>query len=269
MPDRTIVFVHGNFVTKRCWDRWVRRYEERGHRCLAIAYPLRDEPVEVLRKQHPDPATGRLTLQEVLDHHLKLIRALPEKPIIIGHSFGGFLTQLLVQRDVAVAAVAVDSVPPAGVPPLQLSSLRALLPVLNPLKPRTEPYLMSFPEFQFAFVHTLPLEEQRRAYDHEVVPESRVLAGGALSPLGRVDFTKDRAPLLFIAGEVDHIMPAKLNRANYERYRKSPAVTEFKEFPGRDHYLIASPGWEEIADFALEWALAHAPGTPEPAVSLV
>ena len=130
----------------------------------------------------------------------------------MGHSFGGFLTQLLVQRDVAAAAVAIDSVPPAGVPPVQLSALRSLLPVFNPLKPRTEPYLMSFKEFQYAFVHTLPLEEQRRAYDKEVVPESRVLASGALSPLGRVDFQRDRAPLLFIAGEVDHIMPARLNR---------------------------------------------------------
>jgi pimeloyl-ACP methyl ester carboxylesterase len=263
MPERTIVLVHGNFVTNRCWDKWVRRYEERGHKCLAIAYPLRDEPVEALRRKHPDPATGKLTLEEVLEHHLKIIRALPEKPIIIGHSFGGFLTQLLVQRDVTVAAVAVDSVPPAGVPPLHLSSLRALLPVFNPLKPRTEPYLMSFPEFQYAFVHTLPLEEQRRAYDREVVPESRILASGALSPLGRADFASDRAPLLFIAGELDHIMPAKLNRANCERYRKSPAITEFKQFQGRDHYLIASPGWEEVADFALDWALKRTSRTAE------
>lgn len=262
MPDRTIVLVHGNFVTKRSWDGWVRRFEERGHRCLAIEYPLRDEPVDVLRKKHPDPATGRLTLEEVLEHHLRLIRALPEKPIVIGHSFGGFLTQLLLQRDVAAAGVAIDSVPPAGVPPVQLSALRSLLPVFNPLKPRTEPYLMSFREFQYAFVHTLPPEEQRRAYDREVVPESRVLASGALSPLGRVDFARDRAPLLLIAGSEDHIMPARLNRANYERYRRSPAVTEFKEFSGRAHYIIAQPGWEEVADFALDWALRQTQDGP-------
>ncbi|HET9250751.1 MAG TPA: alpha/beta hydrolase [Candidatus Eisenbacteria bacterium] len=263
MSDPTIVLVHGNFVTKRSWDGWVRRYEAKGHRCLAIEYPLRDEPVEVLRKRHPDPATGRLTLGEVLEHHLKILRALPEKPIVMGHSFGGFLTQLLVQRDVAAAAVAIDSVPPAGVPPIQLSALRSLWPVFNPLKPRTEPYLMSFKEFQYAFVHTLPLDEQRRAYDKEVVPESRVLASGALSPLGRVDFQRDRAPLLFIAGEVDHIMPARLNRTNYERYRSSPAITEFKEFPGRTHYLIAEPRWEEVADFALDWALGQVRAFPK------
>ena len=258
MSEPTIVLVHGNFVTKRSWDGWVARYEAKGHRCLAIEYPLRDEPVEILRKKHPDPATGRLTLEEVLEHHLKIIRALPEKPIIMGHSFGGFLTQLLVQRDAAAAAVAIDSVPPAGVPPIQLSALRSLLPVFNPLKPRTEPHLMSFREFQYAFVHTLPLDEQRRAYDREVVPESRVLASGALTPLGRVDFARDRAPLLFIAGEVDHIMPARLNRTNYERYRDSPAITDFKEFAGRAHYIIAEPGWEEVADFALDWTLRRA-----------
>ncbi|HEU4724032.1 MAG TPA: alpha/beta hydrolase [Candidatus Eisenbacteria bacterium] len=258
MSPKTIVFVHGNFVTRHCWDRWVERYSARGHRCVAIAYPLRDESVGALRAKHPDPALGRLGLREVVEHHVNVIRSLGEKPVVIGHSFGGFLTQLLMQRDVAAAGVAIDSVPVQGVISLEWSFARSLFPVFNPLVSRTKPYLMSFPEFQYTFVNGMPFAAQREAYDREVVPESRVLASGALGAGGRVDFKRDRPPLLMIAGSDDHIMPASLNRANFERYKASPAVTSFKEFPGRNHYLIGAPGWEEVADFAVDWALAHA-----------
>lgn len=260
MKTKTIAFIHGNFVTKHCWDQWVERFEGRGYKCIAIAYPLRDEPVATLRRKHPDPALGRLTLFEVIDHHVKILRALPEKPIVIGHSFGGMLTQQMVQRDLAAAAVAIDSVPPQGVITTKFSFIRSLWPVINPLIPRTKPYLMSFPEFQYTFVHTLPLAEQRRAYDQHVVPESRTLARGALSPLSRVDFRRDHAPLLLIAGSEDHIMPASLNKTNFERYAASKSITAFKEFPGRNHYIIGEPGWEEVADYAVQWAEEHVAG---------
>ena len=264
---RKVVFVHGNFVTKHCWDRWVERYEARGHECLAIAYPLRDLPVDVLRRKHPDPALGRLSLPEVIEHHVKILRSLPEKPIVIGHSFGGFLTQLLVQRDLAAAAVAIDSVPVKGVITTKWSFVRSLWPVVNPFVPETSPYLMTFPEFQYTFVNGMPLPAQKGAYEAEVVPESRRVARAALSALGRVDFGRNRAPLLLVAGEKDHIMPASLNRTNFERYGNSPAVTAFKEFPGRNHYLIGAPGWEEIADYVLEWATKQLEHRPEPALA--
>ena len=209
----TIAFVHGNFVTRRCWEAFVPFFESRGYKCVPIAYPLRDETVESLRAKHPDPALARLKLSEVLDHHERIIRALPEKPIIIGHSFGGLLTQLLVQRDLAAAAVTIDSVPPANVIGTQWSFLRSVLPAINPLK-RNEPYLMPFSHFQYTFVNGMPPAAQREAYDRHVVPESRVLAAGGLSSLARVDFARPHAPLLVIAG----------------------------------------PGWEEVAEYALTWA---------------
>lgn len=234
---------------------------------MAIPYPLRDESVEALRAKHPDPALGRLTLPAVLDHHVRAIKALGERPILVGHSFGGLLTQLLLQGDVAGAGIAIDSVPPRGVLSVEWSSFRSLWPVLGPFAPRAKPYLMSFSEFQYAFVNAMPLEDQREAYDREVVPESRALARGALGSAGRVDFSRDRAPLLLIAGSNDHIMPTSLIRANFERYRASSAVTAFREFPGRNHYIIGQPGWEEVADFALEWALKHAEEEPHQSVS--
>ena len=252
---KTIVFIHGNFVNNRCWDAWVARYQSRGYRCVAIAYPGRDKPVAWLKANPDGTLLGSLTLDGVADYHAKLIRSLDEKPIIIGHSFGGLLTQLMVQRDLAAAAVAIDSVPPQGVLAPVWSFFRSTWPALNPFVPASRPYLMSFKHWQYTFVNGLPLAEQRRAYDAYVVPESRRLSRGGLSSAARIDFKRSHAPLLLIGGEKDNIMPAALNRVNHRRYAKSPSITEFKEFPGRTHYtVIGGQGWEQVADYALDWA---------------
>lgn len=256
---QTVVFIHGNFVSRHCWDQWVERFEQRGLRCVAIAYPGRERPVAALKQDTDDPVLAGLTLQQAIDHHVGIIRSLDEKPIIIGHSFGGLLTQLMVDRDLAAAAVAIDSVPPQGVLGTQWSFARSLWPIFNPLVPASRPYYMTFKQFQYAFGNDLTAAEQRAGYDRDIVPESRRLCRGGLSRAARVDFTRRRGPLLFIAGERDHIMPAALNRKNFRRYRKSPSTTEFKEFPGRAHYsILAGRGWEEVADYALEWATTKA-----------
>ena len=256
MTGQTIVFIHGNFVSKHCWESWVARYEALGHTCVPIAWPGRDKPVAELKRNPEDPFLGTLTIGDVIDQHVRTIQALPEKPIIIGHSFGGLLTQLMVQRDLAAAAVAIDSVPPQGVLTLKWSFIRSLWPVLNPFIPVSRPYYMPFEHFQYSFGNDLTEAEQRAGYDRDIVPESRRLSRGGLSRAARIDFERPHAPLLLIAGERDQIMPASLNRSNYKRYRKSPSRTEFKAFPGRAHYsIIAGPGWEEVADYALEWAV--------------
>ena len=255
MSTKTIAFIHGNFVSQHCWDRWIARYEARGYACKAIEWPGRDKPVAALKQNPTDPLLSTLTIEAVIEEHERALRALPEKPIVIGHSFGGLLTQLMVQRDLAAAAVAIDSVPALGVLTLEWSFLRSLWPVVNPFVPASRPYYMPFEHFQYSFANTLPLAEQRAGYDADIVPESRRLCRGALSRAARVDFKKEHAPLLFVAGENDHIMPASLNRSNWRRYGKSPSVTDFREFPGRDHYsVIAGPGWEEVADYAIDWA---------------
>lgn len=258
--SKTIVFVHGNFVSTRCWENWIPRFEGRGFRCVPIAYPGRDASVETLRA-NPDPALmASLTIEKVVEHHVRIIRTLPEKPIIIGHSFGGLLTQLLVQRDQAAAAVAIDSVPPMGIIPFTLSFYRSTAPVINPFVPASRPYVMSFAHWQYSFVNGQPLAEQRAAYDRYLVPESRRLARGALSRGGRVDFKRQHAPLLLIGGENDRIMPAAVNRQNFARYAKSsPSITEYKEFTGRNHFtVIGGRGWEEVADYSLDWAVRMA-----------
>jgi pimeloyl-ACP methyl ester carboxylesterase len=258
MTGKTIVFVHGNFVNFNCWDGWVKRYEAQGYKCVAVSYPLRDKSVKELRAEHPNPRVAEVTFDQTVDRIAQVIKGLNEKPIIIGHSFGGLLTQNLVKRDLASVAVVLGSVPPPGVLTTRISFFRSLFPVLNPLTPASRPWLMPFEHFQYTFTNGMSLEEQRRAYDEIVVPESVRLGRGGLASSAKIDFTKPHAPLLMIAGEKDNIMPAPLNRNNFNRYKAgSPtSITEFKEFAGRNHYTeIAGKGWEEVADYAVTWAV--------------
>ncbi|MBL8750078.1 MAG: alpha/beta hydrolase [Planctomycetes bacterium] len=255
MQKPPIVFVHGAFVTRKCWDPWVRRFEALGHRCVAPAYPHRDAEPAVLRARHPDPATAAVTLPAVIEVFERAIRACDAPPIVIGHSFGGLLTQILLQRQLGACGVAIDSVPPPGVLSFKWSFLRSTWPALTPFVSANRPYLMSLDHFRYAFVNTLPPAEQQRHWEEQVVPESRRFARAGLGRGARVDFRKSRPPLLLIAGEKDHIIPASLNRTNWRAYRRSPAHTDFHEFAGRDHFLLGTRGWEEVADHSLHWAL--------------
>src|SRR5688572_8650122 len=251
MKTKTIVFIHGMFMNHLCWEKWVPYYESRGYHCIVPAWPGRNKPVEELRAAHPDRELAKLNLADVVEHMAGLLKALAEKPAVIGHSMGGLVVQLLLQRDLAAAGVALDPAPPAGVFTTEWSFVKSNAPAINPFL-LNQPVLMSFEHFQYAFVNTLPLDEQRAAYDRYVVPESRRVPASSLGAAGKVDFARPRRPLLITAGEQDHIIPASLNRANHQKYT-GPSVTDFKEFAGRDHFLIGSRGWQEIAEYCLTW----------------
>jgi pimeloyl-ACP methyl ester carboxylesterase len=253
MATKNILFIHGLFVTFRCWDQWVSRFQTKWYNCQALPWPGRDKPLEVLRKNPSDAVLSRLTLDEVVDLHDKTIHSMAEPPILIGHSMGGLITQVLLNRGLGAAGVAIDSAPPQGVLTARWSFLKSNWPLLNPLIPSSTPYVMSLKEFQYMFVNGFPLPEQMEAYEKTVVPESRRVARGALGSVARIDFKKPHAPLLMIAGSADNIIPASLNKTNYERYKASPSVTDFKEFPGRTHYTLGQKGWEEVADYVLDW----------------
>jgi pimeloyl-ACP methyl ester carboxylesterase len=257
---RTIVFVHGAWVTASCWERMLPWFEARGYRCIAPAWPGKDRSVEAIRAD-PSPLKG-LGVGEIVDHYERIVRSLddPEPPILIGHSFGGLFTQILLDRGVGAAGVAIDSAPPRGVWPFELSAFRALGGALLRSLFGTRVVRWSFGEFRYGFVHTLPFAEARDAYDRHVVPESgRIFFQGALAPVNprsptRVNFANGtRAPLLLIAGERDHVVPPVVNRRNFRSYRKSSARTDFQEFPDRVHWIIAQDGWQEVAEHIAGW----------------
>jgi len=253
---RSVVFIHGAFMSSESWDGWTERFEARGYQCVAPAWPFLDHSVEDLQRA-PDPRFGKLGIGEIVDNYASIIHELDEPPILVGHSFGGLFVQMLLDRGLGAAGVAIDPAPPRGVLP-GLNAVRASLPVLLGWASWERVRWMSPKSFQWGWVHTLSEAEQRAAYERHVVPTSgRLFLQALLAPL--TDVTKVnyrnhlRAPLLIIAGELDRTVEAKMNLANFRKYERSTAVTDYREFPGRTHWIIGQPGWEEVADHAMDW----------------
>lgn len=263
MSGAPVVFIHGMFMTSACWDGWLTRFETAGYSATALEWPLRDAPVSELRAAHPDTGLGRLTLTQVLDDHAAKIAVMPEPPVLVGHSMGGLIVQLLIDRGLGSAGVAIDSAPPMGVFTPKWSFLKSNWPMISPLASAHEPRLIPFEAFHYAFANTLPAGTARAVYERYIVPESRMVPRQSLTSIGRVHFARAHDPLLLVAGGSDHIIPASLNRANYRRYRNAASITDFREFEGRDHLTILESGWEKVADFVLEW-LDRVPHEPEP-----
>jgi pimeloyl-ACP methyl ester carboxylesterase len=259
----TVLLIHGLWVTPRSWENFRRYFEGAGCRVLAPAWPGMSSDVAGMRRD-PSGLHG-IGIAEVVAHYSKIIDGLPEPPIIMGHSYGGLITQLLIDRGLGVAGVAIDSVPPKGILVLPLSTYGALTPSL--INPRTfkRTFMFTFKQWWRVFANTLSEADAKAAYEEQVIPASgRAIFQAALAnltprSLATINFANPkRPPLLFIAGEKDVIMPAALNRKNFKKHQASSAVTEYKEFPGRSHYIIAEKGWQEVAEFALKWALSHA-----------
>jgi pimeloyl-ACP methyl ester carboxylesterase len=264
-PD-TVVLVHGLWMTPRSWEGWVAHFEAQGYRVLTPAYPGFEIEVEALR-EHPE-VIAEQKVPSIVDHISGMIAELDKPPIIMGHSFGGTITQLLLARGLGCSAVVIDSAPTEGVRVNPPSQAKSLFPILKNPANRHRAAGFTPAEFHYAFTNTLSREDSDRVHEryHIPAPGSFVWDFGVIANFkpGRqetwVDYGYDeRAPLLFIAGGKDHIMPVSVNKSNYKHYRKkSSALTEFHEFPDRDHWTCAAPGWEEVADLALSWAVVHA-----------
>jgi pimeloyl-ACP methyl ester carboxylesterase len=267
-PPDTIVLVHGFWVTPRSWEDWIAHYESRGFSVLAPGYPGFEVEVEALNAD-PGPIEA-LTVPAIVGHFEAVIDALAAPPIIIGHSAGGAFTQVLLDHGYGAAGVAICSAPTEGVRATPLSQVRSTFPVLKNPANHHRAVGFSHEQWQYAFTNTFDETESRRLYERYAIPASgRILFNSVLANFEPgpqdtwVDYKNDaRAPLLFISGEEDHIMPPKVQRSNAKHY-KSTTITELKEFPGRAHLITAQEGWQEVANYALDWALANAGRTAE------
>jgi pimeloyl-ACP methyl ester carboxylesterase len=259
MRMTTIVLIHGLWMTPLAWEHWVTRYEQQGYTVLTPGYPGIGPGVDGVAALREDPsALDGVGVAEVLDHLGRIIEGLASKPIIMGHSFGGTFAQLLAGAGLGSAAVSIDGAAVHGVHALPFSELRSTVGVLkNPANAhRAVP--LTAQQFHYAFTNTLDEEQSRAAYDRYAVPTpARILFQGALGAETKYDFANDdRAPLLFISGGADHILPPAVQRENYEKNAEhSAAITAHTVFDGRDHFTCGEPGWEAVADFALAWAL--------------
>jgi non-heme chloroperoxidase len=251
-----VLFIHGLWLLASSWDRWGELFADAGYAPVLAGWPDDPDTVEEA-SQHPDVFAGK-TVGQVADHYAGVIGQLTRKPAVIGHSFGGLLTQIVAGRGLSAVSVAIDAAPFRGVLPLPISALKAARPVLGNPANRHRAVPLTYDQFRFAFANVVTEDEARELYDTFAVPASGAplfqAAAANLNPWSedKVDTENpERGPLLIISGEKDNTVPPVISEATYKLQRKNPGVTEFAEIPGRGHALIIDGGWREVAATAL------------------
>jgi alpha-beta hydrolase superfamily lysophospholipase len=253
-----LMLIHGAWLAANSWENFARYYESRGFAVSAPEWPRKHGDVAELRESAE--ALEGLGLTEIVDHYEEQIRALDEPPVLIGHSFGGLIVELLLDRGLGRAGVAMSPAPPKGILVLPFSSLRAAAPALAHPSKRHGVVTLTLDEFTYGFVNTFSPEDAAAAYERYAVPETGHIfyeAGFAnfhLHPPTEVHFkSSDRAPLLIVGADQDHTVPASLSKKQYKKYERSPVKTDYLEFEGRPHLLMAAEGWEEVAAAVDSW----------------
>jgi non-heme chloroperoxidase len=251
-----VVFVHGLWLLPSSWDRWMRVFERNGYCALSPGWP--DDPDTVADAKADPKVFARKGIGDIADHYEAIITKLDAKPAVIGHSFGGLLTQILAGRGLAAASVAIDPAPFRGVLPLPISALRSGSPVLKNPANRHRAVPLTYDQFRYAFANALDDAEAKELYKTFAVPGSGKplfqAAAANLNPWteAKVDSKNPkRGPLLIIDGELDHTVPWAIANASYKREKRNSGVTEIVEIEGRGHSLTIDHGWREVADTAL------------------
>ena len=243
-----IVFVHGMFQNPRSWEKWTRFFADHGYRCVAPAWPLHDGDPAALRAD-PPAGLGELHLKDVIAAIETVVAGL-DRPVMIGHSVGGLITQIMTARGLLSAGVAINSVAPNAMIDLDWGFIKNSAIIANPLK-GDAPVLMDAETFHNAFANTLDEDAAAREFEATATHDSRNVLRDCMGSDGRIDLDAPHTPLLLIGGEEDRIIPAHLTEKNFNGYTDAGSVTEFLPFAGRSHYICNEPGWEEVAQAAL------------------
>jgi non-heme chloroperoxidase len=261
---RPVVFVHGLWLLASSWQRWRAQFEAAGYATLAPGWP--DDPTTVEEgRAHPEAFAGK-SIKAVADHYAEAISGLSIKPIVIGHSFGGLITQQLAGRGLVAGSVAIDPAPFRGVLPLPTSALRAAFPVLKNPGNRGRAIMLTEEQFRFAFANAVNEGQAQALYATYPVPGSGLplfqAAFANINPAteAKVDSrAPDRGPMMIVSGENDHTVPHAIAYASFKKQKRNASVTEFTEIPGRGHSLVIDSGWEQVGQVALEFIGKHVP----------
>lgn len=257
IKSKTIVFIHGLFINNKSWDNWKLFFEEKGYTCYTPANPGHEGVPSKLRA-NPPIELRKVRLNDWIENLENLIDGLPEKPILIGHSFGGLTAQKLVNSGRAEAAILISSAPPKGVLTSKFSFWKANHKSLNFFKGRTvfNPKESKYKKwFHFAFANTLTREESDVYFEKFAVPESRRTHRDAIRKIAKVDTKKAHVPLLFVAGLDDITVPNVLVRKNIKKYKDENSILDAKFFEGKDHFICGAPGWEKVATYISDWLI--------------
>lgn len=247
----TIVFIHGMFQNPKSWEKWAGFFSDRGYNCIAPAWPMHEgDPADL--RNNPPVGLGDLELSTIVAEMESIVNGLDEKPILIGHSVGGLIVQLLVNKGLAEMGVPIDSVAPNAMLSFDWGFMKNSALITNPFK-GNEPFYMDQESFHASFANTMSAEESRKAFNEFATHDSRNVLRDCLGKDGHIDVEKPHEPLLFIGGENDEIIPWELSKRNAEAYTDKNSVSEFKEFANRGHYICGQPGWEDVAEYIYDW----------------
>ena len=253
----TIVFITGAFVGNNCWDKWRIYFESNGYKTTAPHWPNKDASPQELRNRQPNALIASNRLAALTDYYSNIAENLSDSTILIGHSIGGLIVQLLLQRGLGSAGVAIHPVPPQGIMTFKFSFLKAGWGPLGFFTSAKKSFLMSFQQWQYAFTNEMDYDTQKETYQQFAIPESKLIVRDTITSVAKVDFKKPHAPLLITSGSIDHTIPASLNYANYKKYSDKKSVTDYREFEGRNHFVLGQSTWKEDADYILAWIAAH------------
>ena len=253
-----VVFIHGLWLLPSSWDNWAEVFEQAGYAAVAPSWPDDPESIEDARAR-PEVFAGK-TLGQIADHVAEVIGGLTKKPVVMGHSTGGLLAQMIADRGLSAATVAIDPGPFRGVLPLPVSALRSAAPVLTNPRNRSRAVTLTLDQFKYGWANALSDDEAKELYDsyHVAAPGVALMqmANANLNPRTEAKLdpaNPDRGPLLIIDGEKDHTVPWAIANASYKRQSRNTAVTEITKIPNRGHSLTIDSGWREVADTALEF----------------
>ncbi len=251
-----VVFIHGLWLLPSSWDRWAEVFEQAGYAPLTPGWP--DDPQTVEQANAKPEVFAHKSVGQVADHFAEVIGKLQKKPAVIGHSFGGLLTQIIAGRGLSAVSVAIDPAPFRGVLPLPVSALKSASPVLGNPANRNRAVPLTYEQFRFAFANVVGEEEAKELYTTFAVPASGLplfqAATANLNPWTEAKVNSknpDRGPLLIINGEKDNTVPPVIAKASFKKQKRNEGVTEYVEIPNRGHGLTIDSGWREVADTAL------------------
>jgi len=251
MKTKTIVLIHGLFVNNTSWKNWKSYFEAQGYIVHTPSNPGHEgNPID-LKKNIPSELKN-VGFDDTVQNLVKFIDTLPEKPIVIGHSFGGLMVQKLIDMGKVVAGVSIDGAPPKNVM-APFSTVKVVWPVVNFFRGNSA-FLGSKEWYHKAFFNNYSKAESDKLYETVAAPESRKLARDPLfKSSAKLDLNKPHGPLLFIAGSNDNIFPAAFSRKIANAYKDQKSIVDFKEFEGRSHFIAGEKGWEEVAEYVLNW----------------